>query len=409
MARVPTPSRRARRLTQFAASFARAEGGNVAVIFAVVSIVLIGAIGVAVDYSRMVLTRSELQDRLDAALIAGVQGQGSASVATAETFFDNTATGSIAKSVSRSFTSESDGLSGTASAAVPTTLSGVLGLKSFDVSASGKAVRPSGGGACILVNSTTANQAFLANSGATINAHDCEIHVRSTANPAAIVNSGVTLNVKRVCIAGTNIIKNSSAAMPIETGCTAATDTIGPTLPIPTVGGCTQSGPVNPNGGVVNLSPGVYCNFTVNGTATVNLQPGLYIVKDSMIINNGRINGTGVTFYFPSTSSTLTFNGNVVKNLSAPTSGPYANLLMFENPTAAGTGSYIFNGSSSDVLSGVIYLVRRNVIYNATSNINAHRITLVVNTLIMNNTNWTFDPGPVLLGSGTGGTAMLTR
>lgn len=389
-----------------AAAFARSEGGNVAVIFAVVSIVLIGAIGVAVDYSRMVLTRSQLQDRLDAALIAGVQGQGTT---TAETFFDNTTTGSIAKSISRSFTSDGDGLSGTATAEVPTTLASVLGLRSFDVSASGKATRPSGGGACILVNSTTANQAFLANSGASINAPDCEIHVRSTANPAAIVNSGVTLNVKRVCIAGANIIKNTSAAMPIETGCAAATDTIGPTLPAVNVGACTQNGPVNANGGVVNLSPGVYCNFTVNGTATINLQPGLYVIKGSTIINDGRINGTGVTFYFPDASSQLTFNGNVVKNLSAPTSGPYANLLMFENPSASGTGSYIFNGSSGDLLSGVIYLVKRNVTYNATSNINAHRISMVVNTLIMNNTNWKFEPGPLLLGSGAGGSAMLTR
>ncbi|MBN9017241.1 MAG: pilus assembly protein [Rhizobiales bacterium] len=403
MDRVPTPFRRAGPFTKFTASFARAEGGNVAVIFAVVSIVLIGAIGVAVDYSRMALTRSQLQDRLDAALIAGVQGQGTT---TAETFFDNTATGSIAKSVSRSFTSESDGLSGTASAAVPTTLSGVLGLKSFDVSASGKAVRPSGGSACILVNSTTANQAFLANSGATINAPDCEIHVRSTANPAAIVNSGVTLNVKRVCIAGTNIIKNSSATMPIETGCAAATDTIGPTLPSPPAQtACTV---LDQNATTFNLKPGTYCSFNFNGGTKVNLAPGFYTITGTINVSGSTFTGSGVTLYFANAGAQIHFNASVVKTLTAPTSGTYKDILVYENQSNA-LSNYTWDSGPTDTLSGIIYLARRNVTFNSQTNIKSHALTMVVNTLIWNDTRWNLSPGPVLLGSGAGGTARLTH
>ena len=60
------------------------------------------------------------------------------------------------------------------------------------------------------------------------------------------------------------------------------------------------------------------------------------------------------------------------------------------------------------MLAGIIYLPWRNVTFNSKTNITAHAVTMVVNTLIWNDTKWKLTPGPVLLGS-SGGTAMLTR
>ena len=125
----------------------RAGESHVAIVFAVVSIALVGAIGLAIDYSRLTLARTELQNRLDAALLAGASVP-TAPVATAETVFDNAPTGTITKPRARAFRASRDGLTGTASAAVPTTLAALLGIRSFDVSASGKAVAT--GGAAVL-------------------------------------------------------------------------------------------------------------------------------------------------------------------------------------------------------------------------------------------------------------------
>lgn len=117
----------------------RFREGNVAGAFAIASILLVTAVGFAVDYSRVRVARSELQKYLDAALSAAAQEHESVRVELAEVLFDTMTTGSIGNSVHRSFKDEDGGLSGIATAAVPTTLSGVLGFKSIDISASGHA------------------------------------------------------------------------------------------------------------------------------------------------------------------------------------------------------------------------------------------------------------------------------
>ena len=50
--------------------FAASQSGNVAAIFAIASIPLVVAMGVAVDYTRGAQTSSQMQDALDAATLA---------------------------------------------------------------------------------------------------------------------------------------------------------------------------------------------------------------------------------------------------------------------------------------------------------------------------------------------------
>ena len=111
-------------------------------------------------------------------------------------------------------------LSGTATATIKTTFLAIAGHSTITVTARGAAIRTttttsSGALPCIFALATNTSQALLINSGAKINAPDCEVHVRSTASPAAIFNAGTTLNLKTFCIQGTNIIKNTSVAFTI--------------------------------------------------------------------------------------------------------------------------------------------------------------------------------------------------
>lgn len=116
----------------------RANSADMAVIFAVCSIALVGITGSAIDLSRRVLAKSELQQRLDTALREAALAPAGRRVATAEAVFDADTPQSIAQIASRSFQIEAGGLSGTATAAVPTTLSSVLGVRSLAVQASGR-------------------------------------------------------------------------------------------------------------------------------------------------------------------------------------------------------------------------------------------------------------------------------
>ncbi|WP_291698283.1 TadE/TadG family type IV pilus assembly protein, partial [Bradyrhizobium sp.] len=53
------------------AAFGRDRRGNIAIIFALAGIVVLGFVGVAVDYSIANKQRTKLQDALDSALLAG--------------------------------------------------------------------------------------------------------------------------------------------------------------------------------------------------------------------------------------------------------------------------------------------------------------------------------------------------
>ena len=68
---------------------------------------------------------------------------------------------------------------------------------------------------------------------------------------------------------------------------------------------------------------------------------------------------------------------------------------MFEKTSSltnnANKRPFVFNGSTGEQLSGLIYLPNRDVTYNSTTNIQASKMTLVVNTLIVNSANWTFE------------------
>ena len=227
----------------------------------------------------------------------------------------------------------------------------------------------------------------------------------STASPAAIFNSGSTLTVKKTCVAG-SVINNGGTVGGLTTGCTTHANPYKNTITAPTVGSCTVNS-ANYSGSVY-LSPGTYCgNFNFNGSGTVNLAAGTYIFNGTTWnINSGwTITGTGVTLYFVNSSSYVQFNSGVTVSLTAPTSGTYANVLMFE-PDGLSTSSFAIDGTSSSghALQGLVYLPSRNITFNSTYSGTADAFTLVVNQLIFDSNSpnsWSITPAASSSGSGS--------
>jgi hypothetical protein len=119
---------------------AQTGGTNAAILFAVFSIGLLGVVGVGIDVSRATAAKSQLQRRLDTALAAGVlQHSDPERLDAAETVFDENATGSIGAVRARRFEAGRDELIGMASADVPLLLSSLVGMRSLDVQATGRA------------------------------------------------------------------------------------------------------------------------------------------------------------------------------------------------------------------------------------------------------------------------------
>lgn len=377
--------------------FARDRHRNFAIYGALAMLPMLAGVAAVIEYTDGTRERAQLQNLLDAAVLAGASVTKD-QVKTAEAHFAATVEGNpeSAKYPIAAFTLGDGRLIGTATVEAGLGLGSALLGGSFTVGARSEAVftKASVAGPCITVLAN-AGQALLVNSGAKIVAKGCEMHVHSQQNPAFIMNAGSTLDLAKLCVKGTNYIKNGGTISKLETNCAAAADPYKGKLVEPTVPpGCETSGAKD--GSSHTLNPGVHCNVNFNGNPTVTFKPGLHIIKASMNVNaNSTVIAEGVTFYFPDTDSKIQANGGLTLTATAPTSGTYKGILMFEKTSDpannANKRQYVFNGSKGERLEGIIYLPNRDVTYNSTTNVTASKIDLVVNTVIVNSANWTFE------------------
>jgi Flp pilus assembly protein TadG len=284
-----------------------------------------------------------------------------------------------------------------------------LFLSSQPLTTAAATASTSGPSVCIYVLGT-GSQTLLVNSGFSLSAPNCEVDVASKASPAAIFNSGITFNTQKTCVAGT-VTNNGATIGGLSANCATHANPYRGTLAAPAVGGCTVNG-ANYSG-TVSLNPGTYCgNFNFNGSGTVKLASGTYVFNNTnWNINSGwTITGTGVTLYFATSSSYVQFNSGVTVSLTAPTSGTYANVLMFE-PDGLSTSSFAIDGASSSghALQGLVYLPSRNITFNSTYSGTADAFTLVVNQLIFDSNSgktWSITPAS---GGGGSGAIVLTN
>jgi hypothetical protein len=162
-------------------------------------------------------------------------------------------------------------------------------------------------------------------------------------------------------------------------------------LPIPTsstiIGKSHTSYDMNNKPPNNTLSPGIYCGgLTVGNTngTTFTMSPGTYIMAGGGLTLNSLavVSGSGVTVY--NTSSTgwgcsgsssytpITISGQVTLNLSAPTTGSLAGIVLFGDRAGCSTvGSCQdqINGSSSTTLSGAMYFKSDTLLFTgSTSN-----------------------------------------
>ena len=100
------------------------------------------------------------------------------------------------------------------------------------------------------------------------------------------------------------------------------------------------------------------------------------------------VNGSGITFILtysdpvghPDRVAQLNINGGATLNLSAPDSGTYAGVLMYQDRRAE-YGSSHLNGNSSSFLRGGIYFPNRQLIFNGNAGMSTQCVQLVARRL----------------------------
>lgn len=395
-------------------SFLNDKRGNVLPTFAILSTLMIGTAGIVVDYSSQSNARSKLQDIVDSSVLAAASNGGTdeENLERAQDYFSINAEKlpGFAKEKARSefVITENGTILGTANAEVPLLLGSLIAegpLQVGVVAEAGVADNPNRPCIHVLGNQ---QQAAIFNGGGNIIAPDCDIFVNSTSNNAVVLNNNTNINTNRLCIASNNILNNGGFAPTLETGCETPPDPYAGTIAEPAVSSScdTQNLQLNTS---YSLQPGLHCNVTFQNTDTLIFEPGLHIISGTMILNpRTQVTAEGVTFYFPNTNSEIRSNGGHTMIATAPTSGTYEGILMFEKTSDSINNTqkrqYIFADESNEVLEGLIYLPNRDAVYNANTTIDTNNISLVVNTLILNPSNWSIEPvkGNINAGSGSG-------
>jgi hypothetical protein len=126
--------------------------------------------------------------------------------------------------------------------------------------------------------------------------------------------------------------------------------------------------------GTQTLQPGEFTSITIGKNSTVTLNPGIYYIDGSGGISfNGSatLTGSGVMFYFTNGASiNAVGGGNQLSNiqLSAPTTGNYAGILMYEDPLDTNTGpgpnkGPTLGGNDKSVFQGVLYFPKDQLMF----------------------------------------------
>lgn len=219
--------------------------------------------------------------------------------------------------------------------------------------------------ACILALDTWANDAviFIGNPTATFSG--CVVMSNSLADDSITIAGSADVTAPCIVSAGgtavTADLTLTSCSAPMEE-MPQALDPYA-SLPEPSLSGPCESVPGGNPHLPKTLDPGVYCGG-MNLSGTINLNPGMYVIDGGELrINaNAAVNGAGVTFFLTN-GATVHFNGSAEIDLSAPTSGIYAGVLMYGDRDQ-GNAENIFNGTADSLMTGALYFPTQQVTHN---------------------------------------------
>ncbi|MCI4680115.1 pilus assembly protein TadG-related protein [Rhodoblastus acidophilus] len=357
--------------TEIFGNFRAESGGNVLVLFSLSAPILILAVGLAADVGSWEAAHRRLQSAADSAAISAVVGfQAGVDVPTQ------------AKAVAASYHFVS-GVAGTTvtanrppqwgayagnSAAVEVIISqpqarmfsALLGGQSVAERARAVALQTSN--ACILALDQTASNAISAQGSVAVNANGCSIY--SDSNSSTSVNAGGSARISAQQIGAVGDFSGQSNMTTVDgfTHGAVIADPYAYVTP-PMFSGCDEHNFSSKK--TETISPGVYCGgLTLNAGANVTMSPGIYYIDQGSFTVNGSatLTGTGVTIVFtsstpssPKSYATANIAGGASINLTAPTSGPTAGIVLYGDRNMPVGTSFNLAGGSSQILTGVTY------------------------------------------------------
>jgi Putative Flp pilus-assembly TadE/G-like len=383
--------------------------GGIAIWMALGMPVVFGFAGLGLDVSSWYMDRRIMQSAVDAAAVeaahalnSGVTDESGLLQAAKSSFArDNYVPGSQPE-VSNLPASEFNPEKVLAAVKVVLTRQGMLTFSSLFVSDSGVTIRAQAVGGIVRTENPVCVLALggaLEFSGGGIASFNCGIASNSASSDAILLSGGTTVIADPAQAYG-NITINGSATLskPAQAYAPRIPDPYGPqgrNLQVPPAGACVPAPSINAFGNFT-VSPGTYCGDLQIKKGTVTFEPGTYVIDngDFNIQTDANVSGNDVTFILTGTTpGVIDFSSQAEIDLTAPSSGPYAGVLLFEDPKAPShPGKHSANGGAGLKLNGAIYTPKREIDFSGgfgTSGqclqIVAHKVTVTGGGTIQNN------------------------
>lgn len=363
-----------------ARNFATNEDGGYAIMAGLLLPVLIGTAALASDVGFWAFRHQDMQGAADAAALAGVVRQKSgfspiteARAVTATSGFqdgvDNVTVQVNSPPASGAYAGTPNYVEVTVQQPHQPMLAKLFSSAAVTISARAVARQKTTGGACVLALSPTAgskgNEAGVTFGGsATVSLTGCNAQANSSGASAVYAYGSAQVKAGSIVTPGGIIGAD---------GHITTTGGLYPGSAVTPDPYASASYPSYSSSSAVNfpasgeISPGVY-KGSIDGAVT--LKPGTYYVDAySFVVNGGgSLQGSGVTLVLVdmfnkinSNSNLNMINGNSPINLTAPTDGPTAGLVVFADRNLK--AKINFNGGSSQNWGGAIYMPGVNFTY----------------------------------------------
>lgn len=337
---------------QLLQSFWAAQDGNIAMLAGLVAPVLLLALGGGLSFADASSRRTNLQDSLDAAVLAGAgfAGDDTDKVRVATAYFAGNRSGGITEAEAE-FRVEGRRVIGRARLTMPTILPTFMGQDGLSLSVD-SAAEESSIPVCLLGLNNLANGAFDINGNPDFSAPDCAVQANSNGSRAMTQEGRAPAHAGLFAVRG-GASTNAFSPAPQE-GRESVPDPFAD-IPFLRHDACPESKGSGGRGLVVSesvtLRPGTYCggiNITGRGVK-VTLIPGEYVMVDGPLLVNGNAElvGEEVVIGFTGDDSTLRVWGNAAVNLTSPTAGTYENMQFFQDRRdPKGRGAWVSIGGN---------------------------------------------------------------
>jgi len=365
-------------------NYCKDQRGNFALQFALLGLPLVVATTFVMDYAGAGAEKVKIKTALDAAVIAAVNNNTltlTQKEAYAETHFNENYNGKLKLKLAPLASDAHMEMS--ASGLAPVTVAETLGVKGIEIFEKSAAEQTSENVICVLALAPDGDSRISFSGKVTFNAPTCSVHANSKNAEAIWSSRGLRPTAKSFCASGgangtfQPYAKGDCApvADPYQYHRAPAADSCVNLGPIRDIRSETSSGSTgggkraakevggggggaanseNLTGSNVSLPPGTYCGgLTVDGI-NVTFLPGEHIMLDGPLIfrNGADATANDVTFVMKGENATLDVVSGATVNVKAPSTGPLAGLVFFQDVHHAPASSTKFPNGINSLASG---------------------------------------------------------